>query len=264
MKESQSRNSKCSCGSGKNYKNCCKKKSRNKKRFNFITYEAKPEHANEDGVIRISLFIDGINGKMDVFNADTNESFLKDGSKFQTGYFRESGKPKVLSEIPSMDGHHYTDLIRQILKYDRLVAIDTNTYKEEEGIISIGIAHQVFGIPSEEGFKFHYIPVNRPFLIRGNSEKPENQNWMNLLKFITNHKNHNPNFKIGIIVDSDLANIPSFNRREKPIFENYFLPDNFELIFASDTANDSFLNQAIKKCHSLANEAYIEFFKKKK
>lgn len=263
MNQSQSRNSKCSCGSGKNYKNCCMKKSRNKKRFNFITYEAKPEHVNENGEIPISLFIDGINGKLDVLNANTNESFLKDGSKFQSGYFRESGKPKVLSEIPSIDGHHYTDLTRQILKYGMLVAIDTNTYREEEQIISIGIAHQVFGIPTEKGHKFHYIPVNRPFVIRGNSEKPENQNWMNLLKFITNHKNHNPNFKIGIIVDSDLGNISSFNQREKPIFEDYYLPDNCELIFASDAANDSFLNQAIKKCHSLANAAYKEFFKKK-
>lgn len=239
------------------------KKPSNKKRFNFITYEAKPEHVNENGEIPISIFIDGVNGKLDLLNADTNESFLRDGSKFQTGYFRENGKPKGLSEVPSIEGYHYIDLIRQILKYDRLVAIDTNTYREEEETISIGIAHQVFGIPTEEGYKFHYIPVDKPFLIKGNSEKPENQNWMNLLNFITNHKNHNPNFKIGIIVDSDLGNIPSFNQREKPIFEDYFLPDNFELIFASDAANDSFLNQAIKKCHSLANEAYNEFFKKR-
>lgn len=263
MKATPSKNKKCTCGSGKNYKNCCMKKTIQHDRFSLITYEPKEEHANENGEISMNLFIDDINGKLDIFNSDTNESLLKDGSKLQTGYFRKSGKPKILSEIPSVDGQHYTDVTRQMLKYDRLIAIDTNTYNKNNKSISIGTSHQVIGLPFEKGYKYHYIPIAIPFIINGHSEKPENQNWMNLINFIVSNKNYNSEFKIGLIVDSDLGNIPAFNLREKPIFSNYLLPDNFELIFASDAANDSFLNQAIKKCHSLANEAYKELIKQK-
>lgn len=258
MDQAQPRNQKCACGSGLKYKYCCLKR---KQRFNFITYEPKPEHADENGVVSISLFIDDINGKLDVLHSETEESLLKDGSTLSIGYFRENGKPKILSEIPSNDGNHYTDLIRQVLKYDRILAIDTNTYTTSDEVISIGIAHQIFGVPIGYEYNFHYIPISRPFIIKGQTEKPENQNWVNFIKFLQNHKSHSPELKIGIIVDSDLGNIPTYNSRTKPIFEDYYLPSNFTLIFASDAAKDSFLNVAISKCHNLANEAYSEYRK---
>jgi hypothetical protein len=39
---------------------------------------------------------------------------------------------------------------------------------------------------------------------------------------------------VAVIVDSDLGELPSINRREKPIINNYYLPDHFELLYATD------------------------------
>ena len=53
---------------------------------------------------------------------------------------------------------------------------------------------------------------------------------------------------VAVIVDSDLGDIPSINRREKPIINNYYLPDHFELLYATDKGK-YIANQLLKLCH---------------
>jgi hypothetical protein len=59
--------------------------------------------------------------------------------------------------------------------------------------------------------------------------------------------------KIGVIVDSDLGNLNDYNQRMKPICDNYFLPAEFELIFASDKVTDNIFNRMIATCHKLSS-----------
>lgn len=51
-----------------------------------------------------------------------------------------------------------------------------------------------------------------------------------------------------MIVDSYLGNLKSFNSRTNPIFEDFYLPQKYQLIYASsDTGKDLFTNFTLKQ-----------------
>jgi hypothetical protein len=58
---------------------------------------------------------------------------------------------------------------------------------------------------------------------------------------------------VAIIVDSDLGDIPSINRREKPIINSYYLPDHFELLHATDKGR-YIANQLLRLCDRNSRE----------
>jgi hypothetical protein len=63
--------------------------------------------------------------------------------------------------------------------------------------------------------------------------------------------------KIGLIVDSDLGNHQAFNNREIPIFDDFYLPENVTIIYASDKGGTEYLStKMIKYCHDLATGLY--------
>lgn len=51
------------------------------------------------------------------------------------------------------------------------------------------------------------------------------------------------------MTDHSLGGLHTYNTRELPIYQNFFLPDNFMLIYASsDTGNDNILNTLLCEC----------------
>ena len=83
-------------------------------------------------------------------------------------------------------------------------------------------------------------------------DHPENVAWMKVIQFITPDPTHNPNSKIGVVVDSDLGNLPAYNARSIPIYANFYLPENFELIYASaEVGREEFL---VNRLISLSEE----------
>ena len=77
---------------------------------------------------------------------------------------------------------------------------------------------------------------------------------MKVIQFITQDQAYNTNQKIGIIVDSDLGNLPAYNARSLPIYFDFYLPTNFELIYASaEVGKTEFLvNRLIALCEDMA------------
>jgi hypothetical protein len=60
------------------------------------------------------------------------------------------------------------------------------------------------------------------------------------------------NTKVGMIVDSDLGNLDSYNTQKMPVCSGQMLPNNVTLIYASsDNKNDSIVNRII----AIADEA---------
>jgi len=72
-------------------------------------------------------------------------------------------------------------------------------------------------------------------------------------------KGYNPSLLIGIVVDSEQDYIEAYNKRLKPIIDDFYLPENFELMYASaDASNDTILNQAITYCDKTATQRIKE------
>lgn len=130
-------------------------------------------------------------------------------------------------------------------RYKYLLAVDTNKpEKELPAVVFTGfvLASTVLlcdgslglGIHRETVIEFHNL--NAP---------PERFGWA----FICQSSSNLPNDSIiGIVVDSDLGDIPLMNRREIPIFNDYYLPDRFELLHATDKGGSHFTNLLIKLC----------------
>ena len=60
--------------------------------------------------------------------------------------------------------------------------------------------------------------------------------------------------EIGIVVDSDLGNIPDYNTGKKPIIDTFYLPDKITLLYASSDAGKEYLpNKLIAVCDKEAN-----------
>lgn len=62
-------------------------------------------------------------------------------------------------------------------------------------------------------------------------DKPENLMYADRIDALNNYLSQNNLFnkKVAVIVDSDLENIPYFNKRIMPIFNNFILPNNFHI-----------------------------------
>lgn len=210
------------------------------------------KHVNPNtGTIDLNVVFDAINGKGYLINAHTNEPIENSG--IQYGYKGEN-KWRITSEIGSEKDDHSFCFNCKYQRFKHILAIDTNIGRYRSQVIDeeleIGLA---FGIALlEKDDSIELIPLRLPFITELNPVKPEQQNWIRLIELLKGNCKCSDTRKIGIVVDCDLDNIPKYNSRELPILGNYYLPEGFELIFASDKVSDNIFNQMIKDSHKLS------------
>ena len=177
-------------------------------------------------------------------------------SEYGMSYMRPGKTPKQLIRFEhDMGAADMEDYFKQ---YDLIVAIDTNT-----ATIAGTTYHVGFCIQPVLCFKHKNLidvcPLKEPnLLLVGEETKPENRNIQHLIQFLQtrDYSKHNTSFdklRIGIITDSDLGTIPSINKREAPLIDDFYLPENVQLIYASDAVADTLMNDLIKWCHKGAN-----------
>jgi hypothetical protein len=59
-----------------------------------------------------------------------------------------------------------------------------------------------------------------------------------------------------IVVDSEKNIIPAINERQEPVYEDFMLPDNFTVAYAtSDSGAETWINKEIKRRDKVANRA---------
>lgn len=177
----------------------------------------------------------------------------------ETSYDRKKG-PKSVFRLPQR-GQSLTFDIDKILRrdFDYICAVDTNTKKVQNRPISVtAIVHvkpqNIVG--PEEISQFWNIDV--PLAIEFQDIKvsnPENMRWLAAFEQLISIGKISTNQRIGMIVDSDLGNLNDYNHQRKPVFQNFLLPPNLTLIYASaDTGKDSILNQALSIADSIATQ----------
>lgn len=229
-----------------------KKKKQQRKRFEVVSVKLDQSHINpETGRVEINLMFDAVHDEHKVILAHNNQ--VVDNHSVLTGYIGEK-KFRILSELPSERDDHSFDPIKKLKRYDRIVAMDTNSSIQNGKKINLGIAFHVIGKIKQNEIEWELIPINHLFVLLGEGDKIENKNWRQLVEYILKHKNYKPEHKVGLIVDSDLGNLRDYNKQLKPIADEFYLPTNFELIYASDRSNDNILNEVILTCHRVSKE----------
>lgn len=169
---------------------------------------------------------------------------------------------KTAKQVLRMEDTGTTNKFSELVKkFDLLVAIDTNT-----ATIGGTTHHVSFGcqaVFNSEKKISNIVALPQNFVLLGDYDKPENRNIRSLIEFIKSTTFSRPGVKfedmyIGIITDSDLINHSAINKRKIPLIENYFLPQNIELIFATDAASDTIFNQMIRWCHKYSTDMIKE------
>jgi hypothetical protein len=169
---------------------------------------------------------------------------------------RDNKAPKMLHTSSSPNNDTWFSTNHQLLAYDHLIAVDTNTNSVNGSTVSITAAYHLIPEKLEQGYAQCRAAVIVLLELWNVVEKPENMGWYQVLTAIEAHPTEFTG-QIGLIVDSDLGEHQAFNSREKPIFGDYYLPENVTIIYGSDKGGAEHLStKMIKYCHDLASDLY--------
>ncbi|MBL0742625.1 hypothetical protein [Chryseolinea lacunae] len=133
---------------------------------------------------------------------------------------------------------------------DAIFAIDTNEKRIGKVHMSVGVVAGLELKAGENG-TFNINATVKDYIHFQDShhvEKNENRSWKT---FIENYNRfeENRSLKTTIVVDSDLGLLDKYNNRNLPIYQDFFLPPNISLVYASaDVSNDTIINKMITFC----------------
>lgn len=240
------RNDPCPCGSGKKYKKCCLNK--------------KPrEHSV---IIALSEPLRGFHydkKKMELRGLTLDDRLIKPVITYsQTHYKSESGKEKVIARIQGKVIPNEVELMQHLSSaFDLIIAIDTNTKVIGSEKVSVsGIVHCVLQRLPDPDRYYADFPWHGAILFRNCPSElpPEKFGWITVIQNI-NREPSNRQKRFTIVTDHDLDNHISFNSRQTAIFREFYLPDNFVLIYGrSDGPNQNLLNYVVNQCEKKSAE----------
>jgi hypothetical protein len=167
---------------------------------------------------------------------------------------REKG-PKILNKTPLDPNKLIIDPSIALEKYDLIFAIDTNTKVIDGESVSVSCVVLCKLIRDKNNvLNAEFAPIHC-LEFRNIQGMAENIAWMKAIQFIIANPSYSIDIKYGIIVDSDLGNISSYNNRSKPIYSGFYLLPNIELIYAStDVGKEYLANKLISLCDKEATK----------
>lgn len=234
------RNEPCPCGSGKKYKKCCLNKiPRNQ--YVYIGHREKFDGASlENGEVSIHL--------------PDREIEKPDSVYTQIQYTRKKGTEKTVNSIPGF----VIDTISHLASnFNIFYAIDTNTKIIENKTISVGSIIEAYFSRIDT---LQYRKSGNIIFKKCPDGLAEKFSWIKLIKLIISSKKYNKQLKYAIITDHDKDNHAKYNERELPLIGDFYLPDNFTLLYASsDTGKEFLLNKLISECEKDAKKILNEF-----
>jgi hypothetical protein len=169
-----------------------------------------------------------------VFDSEDSIRLPDDGRTYYIFHRREydrARKPKILYALFQFFGSRSVkkDPVEELKKYDSIYAIDTNFTKTAVTTASTAGWVPTKGIfATKKLFTRKWAPT---------TSKPEREAWMAFIgQLAVLDGSHNC-----LAVDSDLEALIKINRREEPIMPGAFLPQSWQLNYASSDAADDFI-----------------------
>jgi len=172
--------------------------------------------------------------------------------------YQRNKSPKIITKIPQTTEQFQMSPYSFLQHFDVIFAVDTNSRKIGSDLHSVAAMSilEVLEITKKPNGAITKVKLNMNMfgaLIRGKNIPGNPESWFWKIAIEDGIKKLYPKYsidlRIGLVVDSNLDNIEKFNSRELPIYENYYLPKNISLIYASaDTGSDYVLNKLIMIC----------------
>jgi len=206
----------------------------------------------------LTVEYDPVTDSIEIVGADSRST------RTERYYQRESGKPKVVTSIPSTRLSPFTTE-RAIFAYDRVLAIDTNTRVMNGVRYGACVSYYVPELLSSYKNQVPYLPLGA-FLIQGIADgiNGETIGWhLTLQRYLPNYQASYG--RLAIVVDSGLDLHKSINAREVGYYAENRLPSNMTLVYASsDKDKETLQGMMIRACDAAASRALDEFARRPK
>lgn len=186
------------------------------------------------------------------------------GPQSMTRYYNGERKQRIVAKATNLD--FVTDQVGSWPEnFDFIFAMDTNTHPHKlDGFLCSAAAIYYGDIQRISDYERNMIC--KPFMVidwyHSEETKIETVTWMEVIEklqeAIPNDK------KVGIVIDSELGNLEGYNNRTTPIFEQWFLPENYTFMYATADASDEWCNKMIKQCDKTASQRLKEIIKSPK
>jgi hypothetical protein len=180
-------------------------------------------------------------------------------------YNRESGKPKIINRVQTNGALINLNPNAALKHFDWLFAIDTNTRTHGDSVIAISCSMFAevtlreptlrLGVATQD-WAAKVVP-QAAFVFRNPKVNSELVGWEELINRVRQSAEFVSGRKVGIIVDSELDRIGPINRREIPILGAYYLPDGFELLYASSDVGAEYPhNKLLRICDRTSSRVW--------
>jgi len=177
-------------------------------------------------------------------------------TRTETSYPRSSGKPKVVSSVPTFGSSPFTTA-KALLDFDRVIAVDTNTHTVDGVRWAICSSYYVPEPLNRYRGEIPWLPLGA-FLIRDVADgvNPERIGWHLTLQ------NYLPRFRhdderLAIVVDSELGQHQEINTRKAGYYGSNLLPPRTALIYASsDKDKNTLQGTMIRACDAVSMQIW--------
>jgi len=195
--------------------------------------------------------------------------FLSEGSPLphsglhtEVTYERGGKHPKVLTQVSTSESVMSACPNHVLLAYDVLIAVDTNSVEIDGIAVSVAFSLQFALRKDGDGVQMSGFNPNC-WEFNGVTDWPENYAWYEVVRAVQSTEGYSSDMKIGIIVDSDLGNLGYYNARQRPIYGEFYLPENVRLVYGSSEVGTTeyAANGVMKYCDGQAKRV-IELRKK--
>ncbi|MCW8193380.1 hypothetical protein F6455_01105 [Proteobacteria bacterium 005FR1] len=235
----------CSCGSGRLFKNCCKNKPR----------------------LAIEIDLDGENERFDgvAISQHGVMSGVKKGRLFplvgcnRVAYRNaDSDRKKILSVTSSSDSPLTLDPNSALAEFPTILIVDTNTKRDFVGGNKVSISSLIHCVTEKVEantvfLKYSLVGAWEFWNLEGNEEQ---YFWKALAESIETGSAHEiyQVEKVGILTDCNVNRHPDFNAKRAPIYGEYYLPERFTLFYASSDSARDLPNKLIRKCDAFSSK----------
>lgn len=137
--------------------------------------------------------------------------------------------------------------------FDIVYAADTNTKPIHGGKHNFSIGSVYRGVIAQTHPNGGSISCQRYAAygwIWSGDYKIEQETWVKAIQKIQTEEPEGK--RIGFIIDSDLGNLEAYSNRSMPLLDDFYLPPNFTLLYASADYSDEWTNQMIRMCDKSA------------
>lgn len=203
-------------------------------------------------VSKITFTYDNSDGTVQIHELDPDSVHL------ERSYAREAKGEKILTSIKTGNPRVPFDVMPALrANYDYLFAVDTNTRERDGRRVSVSIAYCTPNSIKKAG-DVPFVPVGGYVSLNvAPAVKPEKLGWHLFISQIL-EKSGLDCLKIGVVVDSELGELPAINKRLQPYYMNFMLPEYATLIYASDASSDSLPSQMIRLCDKVAESIFSQ------